>query len=168
MNKNRTADLHDTAVDVKIVLSGLWTTMLFVFAYVDIFGFWRADVIRGALTGEVPGVGFDIDQVFLVLCTLYILIPSLMVVVSLLAPARTNRRANIVVSLVYAGTVAVSIVGETWIYYVLGSVVEVLLLLTITRVAWTWPGRSAGITRATTVLSSQGTGAVGSHGHPVL
>jgi len=47
VNKNRTTNLHDTKVDVKIVLSGLWIAMLFVFAYVDIFGFWRADVING-------------------------------------------------------------------------------------------------------------------------
>lgn len=167
MNKNRTADLHDTAVDVKVVLSGLWITMLFVFAYVDIFGFWRADVIRGALTGEVPGPGFGIDQTFLVLCTIYILIPSLMVIVSLLAPARINRRANIVVSLIYAATVALSIVGETWVYYILGSVVEVLLLLAITRVAWIWPGRAADPGAAATVRSSQGTAVVGSHDHPV-
>lgn len=166
MHKNRTADLHDTAVDVKVVLSGLWISMLFVFAYVDIFGFWRADVIRGALTGEVPGPGFGIDQAFLVLCTIYILIPSLMVIVSLLAPARINRRANIVVSLIYAATVAASIVGETWIYFVLGSVVELLLLFAIARVAWTWPGRSADIQAATTVLSPQETGAVRSHHHP--
>ncbi len=39
MTKNRTTNLHDAGVDAKIVLSGLWVSMLFVFAYVDIFGF---------------------------------------------------------------------------------------------------------------------------------
>ncbi len=101
MSKNRTADLQDTKVDLKVVLSGLWTSMLFVFAYVDIFGFWRADVINGALAGKIPGQGFEINQGFLVYTTAYILAPSLMVIVSLLAPARVNRVTNIVVSLVY-------------------------------------------------------------------
>ena len=32
MTKNRTTNLHDAGVDVKIVLSGLWVSMLFVFA----------------------------------------------------------------------------------------------------------------------------------------
>lgn len=169
MTKNRTADLHDTAVDVKVVLSGLWISMLFVFAYVDIFGFFRADVLRGALAGEVPGAGLVIDQTFLALATLFVLVPSLMVVVSLLAPAKLNRTANVVVGLLYAATVALLIIGETWIYYVLGSVVEVLLLLTIARVAWAWPGRSAGTRTATTVhSSSRGTAVVRSHDHPVL
>lgn len=134
-------NLHDTKVDVKVVLCGLWISMLFVFAYVDIFGFWRADVINGALVGKVPA-GFEIHQPFLVFTTIYILIPSLMVIVSLLAPARMNRTINIVVSLIYLASVVVSIVGETWIYFILGSVVEVMLLLAIATFAWTWPRRS--------------------------
>lgn len=143
VHKNRTADLHDTRVDVKVVLCGLWISMLFVFAYIDIFGFWRADVINGALVGKVPGAGFEINQVFLVFTTAYILIPSLMVIFSLLAPARMNRTTNIVVSLTYLASVVVFSVGESWIYYILGSVVEVVLLVAIARVAWTWPGRPA-------------------------
>lgn len=135
----RTADFQDTKVDVKVVLCGLWTSMLFVFAYVDIFGFWRADVINGALAGEVPGAGFKINQAFLALTTVYILIPSLMVVVSLLAPPKANRVANIVVSLVLLASVVGLAVGETWIYYIVGSGVEAMLLLAIARVAWTWP-----------------------------
>ena len=65
-----------------------------------------------------------------------------MVVVSLLAPARANRVANIIVSLLYLASIVATVVGETWIYYILGSVVEMVLLLAITRVAWTWRGRS--------------------------
>lgn len=142
------ADLHDTKVDVKVVLSGLWISMLFVFAYVDIFGFWRADVINGALEGKVPGAGFTINQTFLVFTTIYILIPSLMVIVSLIAPARINRTANIVASLIYAASVVVSDIGETWSYYIVGSVAEVMLLLAIARVAWTWPRRPTQGTNA--------------------
>ena len=65
MNKNRTADLHDTKVDVKVVLCGLWISMLFVFAYVDIFGLWRADVINGALAGKVPAQALRSTRRFL-------------------------------------------------------------------------------------------------------
>lgn len=143
MDWNQTADLQDSPVDVKVVLSGLWISMLFVFAYVDIFGFWRAEVIKGALAGTVPGAGFEINQTFLVLITIYVLVPSLMVVVSLLAQARINRLTNIVVSLLYIASVVVSMIGETWVYFILGSVVEVLLLGAIARIAWTWSKTTA-------------------------
>jgi hypothetical protein len=143
-----TGSFHDTKVDVKVVLSGLWISMMLVFAYVDIFSFWRADVINGALAGKVPDGGPKITQSFLVFSTVYILIPSLMVVVSLVAPARINRTANIVASLLYAASVTVYAVGDSWTYYVVGSVVEVTLLLAIARVAWTWPRRATQQTSA--------------------
>ena len=66
-----------------------------------------------------------------------------MVVLSLLAPAGINRTATIIVSLMYLATVIGSAVGETWIYYILGSVIEALLLVAIARAAWTWPRHPA-------------------------
>ena len=112
--------------------------MLFVFAYVDIFGFFRADVVNGALTGTVPGAGFDIGQTFLALTTLYILVPSLMVAGSLLMPYRLNRLANLALAGVSALTIVGAMVGETWVYYVIGSGVELVLLAAIARVALRW------------------------------
>ena|SRR5664279_238869 len=44
---------RDTQVDVKLVLSALWIAMMLAFAYVDIFGFYRADVLRAALNGRL-------------------------------------------------------------------------------------------------------------------
>ena len=35
-----------------------------------------------------------------------------------------------------------SSIGEEWLYFLLGSVVEGMLLLGIARVAWTWPHAS--------------------------
>ncbi len=131
--------LVDTPIDTRIVLSGLWTAMLFLFAYVDIFGFWRADVIQGALDGEVPGQGIVINQAFLAGATGFIAVPTLMIVASLLLRATINRRLNIAVSVVYAVAIAALCIGESWIYYLLGSGIEIVLLLMIARIAWTWP-----------------------------
>jgi hypothetical protein len=52
---------------------------------------------------------------------------------------RVNRVANIVVSLVYLVTVIGAAIGETWAYYLIGSVVEVVLLALIALTAWRWP-----------------------------
>lgn len=134
-----TRHYRDTPVDVKLVLSALWIAMLFVFAYVDIFGFLRADVLEAALDGEVASTGFTVDQTFLTLTLVYILVPALMVVLSLLLKARLNRLLNLVISAIYALTIIGAAVGETWAYYIVGSIVEVLLLAGIARTAWTWP-----------------------------
>ncbi len=130
---------RDTPIDVKLVISALWIAMLFVFAYVDIFGFYRADVLEAALDGEAGTTGITVDQVFLSGTLVYILLPSLMVVLTLVLTARVNRTVNLAVALVYAVTIVASCIGEDWAYYLLGSAVEVVLLAAIARIAWTWP-----------------------------
>jgi hypothetical protein len=134
-----TKQYQDTRVDVKLVLCALWVAMLFVFAYVDIFNLLRADVLKAALDGKVATTGFTVNQTFLTFTLIYILLPTLMVVLSLLLKPRVNRIINIVVSLVYIVTIIGAAIGETWIYYFLGSFVEVILLLAIARTAWKWP-----------------------------
>jgi len=134
-----TRQYRDTQVDVKLVLCALWIAMMFVFAYVDIFGFFRADVLNAALDGKVATMDFTVNQVFLTFTLIYILPAALMVVLSLLLTPRVNRIVNIVVSLVYLITVIGTCIGETWVYYLLGSFIEVILLVAIARTAWRWP-----------------------------
>ena len=139
MNTKATRQYRDAQVDVKFILSALWIAMLFVFAYVDIFGLLRADVLNAALDGKVATTGFAINQGFLILTLIYILLPTLMVVLSLLLKPRVNRIINILVSVVYIITIIGAAIGETWVYYLLGSLVEVILLVAIARAAWKWP-----------------------------
>jgi Family of unknown function (DUF6326) len=133
-----TRQYQDTQVDVKLVLCALWIAMLFVFAYVDIFGFLRADVLNAALNGKVTA-GLTVNQVYLTFTLIYILLPALMVVLSLLLKPRVNRIINIVVSVLYIITIIGAAIGETWVYYFLGSFIEVILLVAIARTAWKWP-----------------------------
>lgn len=130
---------QDNRVDVKFVLCALWIVVLFVFAYVDIFGFFRADLLNAALDGTVASTPFTVDQTFLTLTLFYILPPILMIVLSLVLAPRTNRIVNVVVSPVYAISVLISCIGEPWVYYILGSIIEAVLLAAIARSAWKWP-----------------------------
>ena len=130
---------EDAKIDVRVVLSALWIAMLIVFAYGDIFGLFRADVLRAALDGKMAATGLAVDQMFLVFTDVYVLIPTLMVVLSLVLRSRVNRVVNIIVALVYTVSIIASCIGETWVYYLLGSAVEVVLLVAIVRIAWTWP-----------------------------
>lgn len=148
---------RDERVNVKVVLAASWIAMLFVFAYVDLLAFLRADVLRSALDGKVKGLGLSVNQVFLIASLIYVLVPILMVVLSLLLAASVNRVLNVAVSLVYVVTVAVSCVGETWAYYLVGSVVEIALLLFIARMALKWP-RESVVPRTSTAGIEEGRG----------
>jgi hypothetical protein len=123
-------------VDTRLRISALWVAMLFVFAYVDLFSLYRPDV-RADLEAEKLS-GFDINQTFLFSTTLYIVIPSLMVYLTLVMRPRTNRVVNMIVAAGYGLTVIGSAVGE-WNYYILGSAIEAILLALVIHHAWTWP-----------------------------
>ncbi len=144
MSTTTTRQYRDTRVDVKLVLSALWIAMLFVFAYVDIFGFFRTDVLEAALEGKVATTTFTVDQTFLTITLVYVTVPILMVVLSLVLRPRANRITNIVVSLLYMISIIASAISEEWVYYILGSAVEVVLLAAIARYAWTWPPPEPG------------------------
>ncbi len=133
-------------VNVRIKLSALWTAVLFVFAYVDIFSLYRSDFRADLEAGTIAG--FTINGSFLVGTTLYIMIPSLMVFAVLVLRPSINRVVNAIASTLYALSIVAGAIGE-WGYYVLGSAVEVVLLASIVYHAWTWPrqGPSAAVGR---------------------
>ena len=123
-------------VNVRVKISALWASMLFVFAYVDLFSLYRADVRADIAAGEIGG--FTINQSFLLGTTAYVVIPALMVFGALVLRPRINRIVNIGLSAVYALTIVGGAIGE-WNYYLLGSAIEVVLLAAVAYYAWTWP-----------------------------
>lgn len=133
------ADYEPFTVNVRAKRSALWASMLFVFAYVDLFSLYRPDVRADLEAGEIAG--FTVNQAFLVGTTAYVVVPSLMVVLSLVLRPRVDRIVNVALGAVYALTVVAGAIGE-WGYYVLGSAVEVALLAAIVYYAWTWPRKA--------------------------
>jgi hypothetical protein len=131
---------RSTPVDTRLKICALWISVLFLFAYVDIFSLYRPGVLDDIRRGTIHT--FDVTQTFLFLTTLYIVVPSVMVVLTLVMPPRLNRNTNYVVAGIYALTVLASAVGEWW-YYVFASAVEVVLLLTVIRYARTLVGADA-------------------------
>ena len=123
-------------VNVRIKISALWASMLFVFAYVDLFSLYRADFRADLEAGEISG--FTVNQSFLLGTTAYVVIPSLMVFLSLILRPGVNRIANTALGVMYALTIIAGAIGE-WNYYILGSAIEVVQLAAIVFYAWTWP-----------------------------
>jgi hypothetical protein len=66
-------------------------------------------------------------------------IPILMVFLSLALPAKANRWTNVVVGILYIVVVIGNVVGESWAFYLFGSMVEVVLLALVVWFACKWP-----------------------------
>jgi Family of unknown function (DUF6326) len=138
--------LEPSNVNVRIKISALWTSMLFVFVYVDLFSLYRPDFQTDLKAGTVGG--FTVNQSFLLATTAYIVIPSLMVFLSLILQPRLTRIANISLGVIYALTIIAGAVGD-WNYYILGSAIEVVLLTAIVYYAWTWPRKPTDLNNST-------------------
>lgn len=137
ISNSSNTSINDTPVSTRVKIAGLWAATLFIFAYVDIFSLYRLDFIESLAAGQIAV--FDVSQTFLFWTTVYVAIPSLMIFLSLILPAKVNRWANIILAALYALTILGGCIGETWIYYIFGSVIEVILLLTVVWYAWKMP-----------------------------
>ena len=142
-NKKTTTILEDVKVNVKIKLSGLWVANLFLFIYVDYFGLFVPGVMEKIIEGEVAHTGIQITQVFLLAGITLMMIPSLMVFLSLTLKAKANRWTNIIVGILYIVVVIGNVIGESWAFYIFGSIVELVLTALIVWYAWQWPKQEA-------------------------
>jgi len=143
MNTNRkTATiLEDGKINVKIKLSALWVAVTFLFIYVDYFGLFKPGVIENVIAGEVAGR--QVSQVFLLAAMTLMTIPSLMIFLSLTLKAKANRWTNIIVGIFEVFILIVFVIGESWAFYIFGTIVEVVLLSLIVWYAWKWPKQEA-------------------------
>jgi hypothetical protein len=123
-------------LETRLRIAALWTAMLFVFAYVDIFALFRADIAEGVMAHTVAGL--TIDQGFLLASTVYVIIPSVMIYLSLVLAWLVNRWVNLVLAGLYILSIGISCIGETWAYYLVGSAAEIGLLIVLAVTAWRW------------------------------
>ena len=104
MSTSNSKILEDERIGVRLKISALWIAMLFLFAYGDIFGFFRAGLIEDVIAGEVSGM--EITQVFLFAVSVYIAIASVMVFLTLVLTPRVDRWTNIVLPILYIVSIA--------------------------------------------------------------
>ena len=101
--------LEDARVGVRFKISALWIAMLFLFAYGDIFGFFKPGQIEEVMAGEISGI--QITETFLFAISIYIAIASAMVFLSLVLRSTVARASNLVLAAVYIVSIVASAIG---------------------------------------------------------
>jgi hypothetical protein len=128
--------VEDARVGVRLKISALWVVLLFLYAYGDIFGFFKPGQSEEVVSGEISGI--DITEGFLFAVSVYVAIASVMIFLTLVLRPAAARWSNIVLAIVYVATIVAAAIGESGYYWFL-SVVEIAALLLVVRYAWTWP-----------------------------
>ena len=133
-----TATLEDQPIPVRVKLAAAWTSLMFLYAYVDILGFFTPGIVADILDNRV--FEFDLSQTFSTGALTLMAVPIFMIVASTTLPARVNRTTNLVVAALYVPVTVFNVAGGDYLYfYGLGVVLELVLLALIVRSAWTWP-----------------------------
>ena len=132
--------LVDKKVNMKVKLALLWTALMFIYIYNDIFSMYQPGHVAELAEGHLEGVKFT--QSLLLGAAALMAIPSFMVLMSMVLKARANRIVNIVVGifhiLILVGTQFVG-EGETWLYWRLNELFQAIFLVLIIWSAWKWP-----------------------------
>lgn len=133
---NTQKKLEDIKVNVKLKLASLWASFMFLYIYVDYFHLYMPGSLKDILAGKV--FVFDISYVFLLIAMIFVAIPSLMIFLSVVLPARVNRWTNIIVAAVFIPYMLFNLAGEAWLHMYFAAAVEVVLLCLIIRYAYKW------------------------------
>ena len=139
MNLNKTTrnNFEDIKVNVKIKLSGLWTSVTLCYLYGDYFELY----VPKKTQGLVNGVNMLDSPTKLFAASILLAIPALMVFLSLILKSTINRRLNIVLGIFY--TVLMVLIALTSItpwqtFYVFLAIVESCITALIVHHAWKW------------------------------
>ena len=137
--------LTDAPVPVRLKLGALWASVLFLYSYGDYFELYAPGKLRAMLAGRTA-LG-PVSQNALLGMAALMALPSLMVALALLLPARLNRWVNIVLGILYTGIMLLAI-QDSWPFYKFFGVLEMALTLLISWVAWAWPTQAVPLEMA--------------------
>lgn len=128
----------DFKVNVKLVVSALWASVMFLYIYGDYFELYVPQKVEGLLHGQ----NLLNTPYKLLFATIILTIPSLMIFLSLIMPPKWNRILNISIGAfltVFTLLVGISSFSEWRIFYVMLSFLESIITSVIVWKAWYWP-----------------------------
>ncbi len=129
---------EDSKINIKLVLSALWTSVMFLYIYGDYFELY----VPGKAEGLLNGKNMLNTPYKLLFATCSLTLPSLMIFLSLMLPPKWNRILNISIGVfltLFTLLVGISSISEWRIFYVLLSFLESTITSILVWKAWHWP-----------------------------
>ena len=139
---SKTTEMEDVKINVKLKLSALWAALMLLYIYADHFSLFRTGQIEEMISGRIGP--FPVTQGSLLAFSILMMIPAVMVFLSLALKPTVNRWANIILGVLYTFVNISNLIGETWVYYIVFGVVEIVLTFLIVWYAWKWRTPRAG------------------------
>jgi len=130
--------LENPKINIKIKLSALWTSLMFLYIYGDYFELYAPHKVEKLVSGT------DIldNPTKLFLASVLLAIPALMIALNFLLKPKVSRWLNIIFGILL--TIVVILVGSSSLYtwysfYVFYAILEAIITISIVWYAWKWP-----------------------------
>ena len=133
---NKTTEMEDMKINVKMKLAALWVAMMLLYIYADILSLFRPGQIEEMIKGLMGP--FPVTQASLIVASILMIIPAVMVFLSLTLKPKVNRWASVTLGVLYTLVNISNLIGETWAYYIFFGIIEIVLTLLIVWYAWKW------------------------------
>ena len=134
---NKVTEKEEVKIPVKIKLSALWASLMFLYIYADHISLFRPGQIEEMMAGRMGP--FPVTQVSLLLASILMLIPAVMIFLTTIMKPGLNRWVNLILGVLYTLINISNLIGDIWIFYILFGVVEIALTLLIVWYAWKLP-----------------------------
>lgn len=132
----QTSETEGRKIPIKMEFSALWTALMFLYIYADIFSLFKPGQIDEMASGRMGPL--VVTQGSMLGASILMLLPAVMVYLSLELRPKACRWANIVLGLLYTLVNIGNLSGESWAFYFVYGIVEVGLTLLIVGQAWRW------------------------------
>jgi hypothetical protein len=142
LDKNDGKVLVNSRQDIKVLLSGLWVVLMFLYVYCDILSLFKSGAISRMMDGFMGP--FQVNQMTLLSASLLMILPACMVFLSLCLKAKLNRWLNIIAGSAYTLVGIGNVIGESCIYYIVFVTLEMVVTVSIVALSIKWPRRQDG------------------------
>jgi hypothetical protein len=130
------ATLDDIKASVRLKLSALWSSVMFCYIYGDYFELYEPGKLHGMIAGRTAFGA--VSQAVLLGMAAVMVIPCLMAFLSVILPSNMCRWASVFFGTAYT-IIMILAIQESWHFYILFGLIEIVLTTLIVWYAWTWP-----------------------------
>lgn len=136
--ENKKLRYEDPRVNVKLLLSALWTSVMFLYIYGDYFELY----VPGKVEDLLHGSSLLNTPYKLLIASIIMVLPTLMIFLPLLIRPSHTRILSIIIGIfltLFTLLVGLSSIAEWKIFYVILSFLESYITAMIVWKAWRWP-----------------------------
>ena len=133
---NSPVETNEMRIDARLKISALWIVYMFLFIYIDYYKLFMPEEIKNMMSGMLDGD--KLSQMQILLFAIITIIPAIMIFLTISIKAQISRLINIILGLAYTAIGAVSLISQSWPFWIFLNTLLVVVASLIVIFSWRW------------------------------